>query len=183
VDYATHRGVVVVAAAGNDGIDLDTDPPSLLMIPAQLDHVISVGATAPFNEQNFDALARYSNFGSRTGIALVAPGGDLPTGGSILDLVLGACSHTEVTLAFQCQTNYVLSGSGTSFASPHVAGAAAVVGSRLGRQASSFRITRCLLEGADPAGPREIVGAGRLNVARAAACQSGPHPHHAHTHH
>lgn len=184
IDIATRHGVVVVAAAGNDGIDLDADSPTMLVIPAQLEHVISVGATAPFNEQGFDALATYSNFGFRAGIDLVAPGGDLPAGGSILDLVLGACSHTEVTLAFRCQTNYVLSGFGTSFAAPHVAGAAAVVGSGLGRRAPRFRIVQCLLEGADAVGPPRIFGAGRLNVAKAAACQTerGSRPRHPRTH-
>jgi subtilisin family serine protease len=176
INFAARRGAVVVAAAGNDTLNLDTDSRSMLVIPAQLDHVISVGATAPFNQHDFDKLASYSNFGGRTGIALVAPGGDLPTGGSIFDLVLGACSHTEVTLPFTCRTSYVLSAAGTSFASPHVAGAAAVVASQFGRRTPQS-ITECLLETADRVGPLEIFGAGRLNVANAAACQERRDPH------
>ena len=173
IDFAARQGVTVIAAAGNDAVDLDTDAPSMIVIPAQLTHVIGVGATAPFNKADFDALASYSDFGSRTGIALVAPGGDLRAGGSVFDLVLGACSHTEVTLAFRCQTNYVLSGAGTSFAAPHVAGAAAVIASRSAPRAPAGRITRCILDGADSVGPASIFGAGRLNVANAAGCSKG----------
>lgn len=171
VDYAAQRGAVVVAAAGNDTIDLDRDPPFMLQIPAQLNHVISVGATAPFFQEDFDRLATYSNSGGRTGIALVAPGGDLPSGSNGFDLVLGACSHTQVTLPWSCEPNYVLSGKGTSFASAHVAGAAAVVASRLGARSQPARITECLLEGADPVGQSQVFGAGRLNVEQASACR------------
>jgi subtilisin family serine protease len=171
INVATEEGVVVVAAAGNGGLNLDLSPRTVLEVPAQLDHVISVGATAPFQQQNFDMLASYSNFGGRRGIKLVAPGGDLLTGGDPFDLVLGACSHTQVTLPFTCTKRTLLLGAGTSFASPHVAGAAAVVASELGGETRPARITGCILAGADPVGPSAIFGAGRLNVANAAACQ------------
>ena len=173
VNYATRKGVVLVAAAGNADINLDEDPRSMRQIPAQLENVISVGATAPFNQQNFDMLASYSNFGGRTGIALVAPGGDLLAGGNVFDLVLGACSHTQVTLPFSCSKRGLVLGAGTSFASPHVAGAAAVVGSQFGDRTRPGRITECILEGADKVGPSRIFGGGRLNVSRAAACDEG----------
>jgi subtilisin family serine protease len=168
VDFARRNGAVVVAAAGNDTINLDRDSHSRLLIPAQLHHVVSVGATAPFNQQHFDMLAGYSNFGGRTGISLVAPGGDFLQGGSEFDLILGACSHTS--LLFPCSTSDFLLGAGTSFASPHVAGAVAVVASQLGHKARADRVTDCILRGADDVGPKAIFGAGRLNVANAAAC-------------
>lgn len=168
VDFARRKGAVVVAAAGNDTINLDRDSHSRLLIPAQLHHVVSVGATAPFNQQHFDMLAGYSNFGGRTGISLVAPGGDFLQGGSEFDLILGACSHTS--LLFPCSTSDFLLGAGTSFASPHVAGAVAVVASQLGHKARADRVTDCILRGADDVGPKAIFGAGRLNVANAAAC-------------
>lgn len=171
INVATEQGVVVVAAAGNGGLNLDQSPRTLLEVPAQLDHVISVGATAPFQQQNFDMLATYSNFGGRRGIKLVAPGGDLLKGGNRFDLVLGACSHTQVTLSFRCTTSDLVLGAGTSFASPHVAGAAAVVASQLGGETRPGPITDCILAGADRVGPSAIFGAGRLNVVNAAACQ------------
>jgi lantibiotic leader peptide-processing serine protease len=170
VDFATQRGVVVVVAAGNGATNLDTDPPNLIELPAELAHVISVGATAPFNQQNFDMLASYSNFGGDDGIGLVAPGGDLLKGGNLFDLVLGACSHTAT--AFACSNKRtLLLGAGTSFATPHVSGAAAVVASALAQGAVPGRVAACLLQGADNVGPHAIFGAGRLDVAAAARCQ------------
>ena len=70
VNYAHRKGITLVASAGNGdaqgvGIDLATDQRSLLQIPAQLNNVISVGATAPHAQQpgTFDDLATYSNYG------------------------------------------------------------------------------------------------------------------------
>ena len=164
VDFAHSRGVVVVAAAGNDGLNLDTDiPKSWEELPAQLQNVISVGATAPHNQANFDMLASYSNFGGKTGITLVAPGGDLLAGGNQFDLVLGACSHTQITLPFSCSTASFLLGAGTSFASPHVAGVAAEMGLK--------NATNCLDRGADPVGPSSIFGAGRLDALGSVTCK------------
>ena len=162
VDYAHSRGVVVVAAAGNEGVDLDTDTKGWVELPAQLQNVVSVGATAPFNQANFDLLASYSNFGGKTGVTLVAPGGDLLAGGNPFDLVLGACSHTQTSLPFSCSTTSFLLGAGTSFSSPHVAGVAAEMGRK--------NATNCLSRGADDVGPSSTFGAGRLNALGSVTC-------------
>ncbi len=63
IDRAVAAGVVVVAAAGNDGEDR-------VDFPAAFPNVIAVGATDARRE-----LAEYSNFGSE--IDVVAPGGDI----------------------------------------------------------------------------------------------------------
>ncbi len=169
MDFATRKGITVVAAAGNSGIDLDEDPARFLFVPAQLNNVISVGATAPYNQANFDMLASYSNFGGKTGVDLVAPGGDLLTGGNILDLVISACSEYQVTLPFACTSvDYILSA-GTSEAAPHVAGAAAVVGS-IHPGATPAQINGCLVGSTDVVGPSRVFGAGRLNVLNASGC-------------
>ncbi|MCZ7527377.1 MAG: S8 family serine peptidase [Acidimicrobiia bacterium] len=63
VGYARQRGVLVVAAAGNDGADTPT-------YPAALDGVLAVTAT----DRN-DQLAPFSNFGSWVDVA--APGVDI----------------------------------------------------------------------------------------------------------
>jgi subtilisin family serine protease len=78
VAFARDKGVVVVASAGNEGANFNEDG-EMIAVPAQVKGVISVGATAPFNQQNFDMLASYSNFGS-SGVDLFAPGGDFPGG-------------------------------------------------------------------------------------------------------
>lgn len=169
VDFAHSHGVVVVVAAGNEGLNLDAIPSNFEEIPGQLQNVVSVGATAPFNQANFDLLASYSNFGGKTGLTLVAPGGDLLAGGNQFDLVLGACSHTQVTLPFSCGKNSFLLGAGTSFAAPHVAGAAAEMPSHPGASAANV-LPLCLQKSADNVGPQSIFGAGRLDVLGAVTC-------------
>lgn len=168
VDFAIKKGVVVVASAGNSAIDLDRDPKSFISVPAQLKGVISVGATAPFGQTNFDGLASYSNFGGETGISLVAPGGDFAAG-TALDADLTACSQYQLTLPFACAYNDYVFVSGTSEAAPHVAGAAAVVESQRGASPPAST-SGCITRNADAVGSRSIFGAGRLNVAKAAAC-------------
>ena len=59
--YAHHRGVVVVAAAGNEAH-------KAIAYPARAPYVVAVGATTEHG-----CLADYSNDGS--GLTLVAPGG------------------------------------------------------------------------------------------------------------
>jgi thermitase len=168
ITHAASQGVLAVSSAGNSAINLDEDPKGLIEIPAQLRGVLDVGATAPVNQQNFDLLASYSNFGGRTGIKMVAPGGDFVAGGQLFDLIISACSR--YTLSFNCTDGVsYLFGAGTSFASPHVAGAAAVVGSNKGIS-SPETLTKCILNGADNVGPSTIFGAGRLNVFKASSC-------------
>ncbi len=95
---AQNSGHLFVAAAGNDGINTDVTP----AYPASynLNNIISVAAT-----DDDDALASFSNFGRNT-VDLAAPGV------SILSTTPG---------------NTYSSFSGTSMATPHVAGAAALV--------------------------------------------------------
>jgi subtilisin family serine protease len=165
VIFVRSRGILVIASSGNSGINLDEDPPTMLSIPAQIPGVTSIGATAPVNQQNFDLLASYSNYGGRTGIAMVAPGGDLVTGGDLRDLILGACAISVCG----SHSGYLL-GAGTSFASPLVAGAAAVVESNLAGNQTPGRLFGCLAGNADNIGKKEFFGFGRLNVLNAANC-------------
>lgn len=64
-----------------------------------------------------------------------------------------------------------LFGSGTSFASPMVAGAGAVVESQLGAGQTTATLITCVTKNTDNVGPSKIFGHGRLNVLKAAACQ------------
>lgn len=80
IKIANDANTLVVTSSGNAGINLDEDAANLAEVPAQLRGVISVGATAPINQQNFDLLTSYSNYGGKTGIAMVAPVVILPSG-------------------------------------------------------------------------------------------------------
>jgi subtilisin family serine protease len=175
VDYANHKGVTVVASAGNGdstgvGIDLATDPKDLLEIPAQLQHVISVGATAPHAQQpgTFDDLTSYTNYGY-PGVDVFAPGGDFVQGDVIEDLVLGACSGLSDPGCADEET-YAL-GAGTSFAAPLAAGEAAILQSDTRKQRKP--LDKCIIRSADPLSghvPDPITGFGRIDVLAGIQC-------------
>jgi subtilisin family serine protease len=153
VNFASQHRVLLVASVGNDAIDLNTDPKNIVAAPAELNHVISVGATGPLQQQDFDRIASYSNFG-RSAVDLFAPGGEFVEGVSVEeDAILGPC--TTVIPGCEDGTRYILA-IGTSQAAPHVAGAAAVIESQFpGDQTDEF-LAQCLLKSADLVTGRRI---------------------------
>ncbi len=173
VDYASRKGVVVVAAAGNEGQNLNRDG-SFISVPAELNHVISVGATAPTAQMNFDNIASYSNFGAK-GVDVFAPGGDFVEGGQVEDLVLSACSSS--ILDFDCASgDQYLFGAGTSFAAPEVSGQAAILESQFPGDQSDELITLCIQRTAEnPNGKRRdrLYDFGRINILKSLTCGFG----------
>jgi serine protease len=168
--YANRRGVVVVAAAGNEGH-------TTIAYPARAPDVIAVGATTEHG-----CLANYSNDG--TGLTLVAPGGgadaDLPgdpnchpeepSGRDVYQMTFTGSSPRR----FGFPSGY----EGTSMASPHVAATAALIiaSGVLGRHPSPAQVAARLRATARPlGGPSDsrLYGAGLVNAA-AATAPGGP---------
>ncbi len=146
---AANAGVVMVAAAGNDGFDLSNT--RYVSLPAQARDVLAVVAsTNPDCKENTGApgscVARpmtrpyYSNYGAPLN-AVAAPGGDLPLGPDegVSGFVRGACTNSKPGTADGLPANQASMGCfnlghqqyvqaiGTSASAPLVAGVAALV--------------------------------------------------------
>lgn len=108
IQRAYQAGIVMVAAAGNDGM-------STLKYPAAYPEVIGVGAVGQDGERT-----DYSHVGP--GIELMAPGGDnqigvLSTGSKVLEEVNEATGEMTSTVLYTH-----IAKPGTSMATPHVSG-------------------------------------------------------------
>lgn len=133
-------GVTIVVAAGNNGLDAAN------FVPAQFDEVITVSAYYDSDGQpgglgrsewvgeTDDQYASFTNFG--TDIDIAAPGvGILSTASTLASLYDG------------CETGPYCYLSGTSMASPHVAGGAALVIAQQGRMSPASVKARLRLTG------------------------------------
>ncbi len=155
VTYAANQaGAVLIASAGNDGVNLTS--PRFIELPAQARAVLAVVAsTNPACAENLTPTAAcapgpvtlpyYSNFGAPLN-AIAAPGGSYPDGlapdpdTAISGWIRGACSSgiantadgppSDAAHSFGCfnlgHVSYV-QAMGTSAAAPLVAGAAALL--------------------------------------------------------
>ncbi len=172
---AEKQGTIVISAAGNSGLNLDAG--TVVATPCE-QSTICVSATGPLLQQNFDQPATYTNYGI-TAIEVAAPGGNATDNDSEYqteDLVIGACSRraTEATLNV-CHANtdgavyFYAYAAGTSMATPHVAGEAAMIKS-YNPTLSVAGIRSKILGNADDVGVkgRDVYSNyGRINVARA----------------
>ena len=144
---AVHNGCLVVAAAGNFG--LEGSPP---VYPASWPHVFTVAAT-----DEHDAVAPFSSIAPSNDIA--APGVD----------IIGDVPLTRDPNGFQ-------QGSGTSFAAPIVSAAAAWIWT-LRPTLTASQLASVLRAGARDIGPPgfdNASGAGLLNIPAALAAPAPP---------
>src|SRR5829696_1243593 len=172
IRYANKKGVVMVAASGNDFVNRVT-------YPARDPRVIAVGATT-------DSLCKadYSNTGTQ--LDIVAPGGgdDAPLDDNASDAQNCDSSSrgrgiVQETFTTSFRRFGLVSDQGTSFASPHVSAAAAllIATKRLGPDATPEQIAQRLKDTArdlGPAGADTRYGAGLLDAAAALSPDAPP---------
>ena len=172
-NYASRQGMVIVVSAGNSGLDLDHDgdsyktyctTPATFCVSATGPQATDDIRVGPFYDVK--APASYTNYG-RSAINVAAPGGDSN------GYVWAACSSSRVLVVdgFIRRSNctqsktYITAKAGTSMASPHVSGLAALLVEDYGRNPS--RVQNRMQQTAEDLGQRgtdPFYGKGYINV-------------------
>jgi hypothetical protein len=113
IEHVANEGVLVVAAAGNDGFEVLSNN----IVPCTRTRALCVGATNITN----DRRAAYSNYGDS--VWIWAPGGDSTPAGPCGPMLAQVWTMPDAA----CGPNTLVANTGTSFAAPFVAGVAAMI--------------------------------------------------------
>jgi subtilisin family serine protease len=187
-NYAKQKGMLIVVAAGNDGADLDHNGNFHSTYCDEV-HVVCVSAVGPrLANSDPNEPTYYTNFG-RSAISVAGPGGNAdaangftasawPWGLDIASWVWSYCSKTRIAsltatgvpVLTACVAGNRLTGYiGTSQATPHVAGLAALLVAEQGK-GQPQQIKQAIEKSADQlgrSGNDPFYGRGRINVAKA----------------
>jgi subtilisin family serine protease len=152
VDYAYNKGVVLVAAAGNEGR-------SSKFYPAAYDNVIAAAATDNTDSRmdivRWGGIQAVSNYGDWVDVA--APGVDI-----YLTMPTYPVTYNDL-LGVSQDYDYL---SGTSFSGPHVAGLAALLLSHE-PSLSPAEVKAAICNNVDPYNSDVYIGTGRINAYKA----------------
>src|SRR5687767_12005417 len=186
-NYAKDQGMLIVVAAGNSGRNLQFNA-NTFSTYCDAPHVICVSSVGPLlaSSTNLDTPAYYTNFG-RNSVDIAAPGGNAdaankfpvtvwPWGNGTASWVWSYCAKQRLIIQkaadgingniflTACSLGNRLTGTiGTSQASPHVAGLAALLISEGVTDPSAIKQT--ILKSSDPI--NSAYGRGRINVQKA----------------
>lgn len=178
--YANKMGTTLIGSAGNEATDLDHNG-SDVKIPAESVGVLSISALGPvkwaadpFNT-NFDRLATYSNYG-QSSIAFGAPGGDYSYAFVNPTELCSVAGIVHRCYVFDYVFSTVSGGwswsVGTSMASPHAAGVAALIVGKNGGSMSPAALEAAMRKTSIDAGKPgrdDVFGHGSVNAATAVA--------------
>lgn len=172
--YATQKGVTVISSAGNDENNGNKDG-NLMYIPAHSPNVISISATGPkawaYNPltTDLDRVASYTNYGT-SDVDFAAPGGDFDYQGNEIINFRGIGQYVwALDMVLSTTAGGYSWSAGTSMASPHVSGVAALIIGQYGKMSPKQVEARLRASSEDLGKPGRdpFYGHGRVNAFRA----------------